>query len=143
MTYQYERTMVCSNCGFTITAKNAGGPMARHAGRCAATPAEVARLVGVDMETPTKDSCWIPTTTTRKGGRAKVSGPNGTERAHIAAFRLANGRYPRHGFIIMHTCDHQNCVNPAHFREGTQADNIRDMVQKGRSRAHGGSPTST
>ena len=34
--------------------------------------------------------------------------------------------------VVMHTCDTPNCVNPEHLRHGTQADNIADMVSKGR-----------
>jgi hypothetical protein len=34
--------------------------------------------------------------------------------------------------VIMHTCDTPNCVNPAHLVHGTQAENIADMVAKGR-----------
>ena len=34
--------------------------------------------------------------------------------------------------VIMHTCDTPNCVNIEHLRHGTQAENIADMVAKGR-----------
>ena len=128
----YDRTVTCPHCGFQITAKNPAGPMARHTNRCPETAADVARLVGVDPAAiKDGEACWLPTVT---AGRAKVAGPQGTVRAHQRAFELHYGRAPHPGMVIMHRCDTQNCVNPSHFREGTQADNIRDMMIKGRSK---------
>lgn len=37
------------------------------------------------------------------------------------------------GMIIMHTCDTPECCNPDHLISGTQRDNMRDCVAKGRS----------
>jgi transposase-like protein len=35
--------------------------------------------------------------------------------------------------VIMHTCDNPSCINPSHLKIGTQIDNIKDRVKKGRS----------
>ena len=35
--------------------------------------------------------------------------------------------------VIMHTCDRPPCVNLGHLVLGTQADNMRDMIAKGRA----------
>lgn len=32
----------------------------------------------------------------------------------------------------LHACDNRPCCNPAHLFEGTQKDNIADMIAKGR-----------
>jgi transposase-like protein len=35
--------------------------------------------------------------------------------------------------VIMHSCDNPSCINPRHLSIGTQIDNIKDRVKKGRS----------
>ena len=37
------------------------------------------------------------------------------------------------GLIIRHECDNRRCVEPLHLRVGTQADNVADMMARGRN----------
>ena len=53
--------------------------------------------------------------------------------AHVLAWVDANGRLPAEGMQINHTCHNRACINPEHLYEGTQTDNMRDMVEAGRS----------
>lgn len=54
------------------------------------------------------------------------------EKAHRAAWMVARGPI-ENGLVVRHTCDNPRCVNPGHLLLGTQLDNIRDRVERGRS----------
>jgi hypothetical protein len=51
--------------------------------------------------------------------------------AHRAAWIIFNGELPK-GAVVCHKCDVPSCTNPDHLFVGTQLDNVRDMVAKGR-----------
>jgi hypothetical protein len=55
----------------------------------------------------------------------------GHKKAHIYAWELQNGPVP-HGMKVCHQCDTPRCVEETHLFLGTQLDNLRDMVAKGR-----------
>lgn len=65
------------------------------------------------------------------GGYGFVQHEGRRWKAHRLAYHLAFGGIPG-GAYICHKCDNPPCVNPAHLFAGTQQDNARDMVAKGR-----------
>jgi hypothetical protein len=48
---------------------------------------------------------------------------------HVLAFAFAYGAPD--GFLVLHTCDHPTCFNPAHLFPGTQSTNALDARDKG------------
>ena len=53
--------------------------------------------------------------------------------AHRLSLELALGRELTDGEYACHHCDNPPCVNPRHLYAGSPADNVRDMVRRGRS----------
>lgn len=54
-------------------------------------------------------------------------------RAHRMAWEMANGPIPD-GMLACHTCDTPNCCTVSHLFIGTNLDNSRDKIAKGRGR---------
>ena len=84
------------------------------------------------------ESCWLwhgAINAHGYGNFAVREGPNRnlkTVLAHRFALTLHGVDIPS-GMQVCHRCDVRNCVNPVHLFLGSNADNIRDMVAKGRS----------
>lgn len=79
---------------------------------------------------------WVGCRDSKGYGVIRVGGKNiGT---HRVAWEMTNGPIPEgggsHGTCIIHRCDVRLCVNPAHLESGSQADNMADMIAKGRAR---------
>lgn len=83
----------------------------------------------VDIQS--SNECWLWTGYRNKAGY----GVYHFNRLRIMAHRLSliiSGSPMPDGMICLHSCDNPSCVNPNHLRWGTDADNMRDMIEKGR-----------
>lgn len=74
--------------------------------------------------------CWQWKAGHSQKGYGAMRWNNVPMRAHKIAWIIANGRMPT--LCILHSCDNRACVNPAHLREGTNADNVADKMSRGR-----------
>lgn len=68
-----------------------------------------------------------------RGTNAKGYGRTRRGLAHRLVWEEAHGPIPP-GLVVMHRCDVPGCVNLDHLRLGTVADNVADMIAKGRAR---------
>lgn len=97
------------------------------------------------FEVDSKTGCWNWTGRLNGSGYGVIAGPINGKRyvekgvnmlAHRASWILHKGEIPKgagaHGTVVMHRCDNPACVNPDHLLLGTQSDNVKDMLDKGR-----------
>ena len=87
------------------------------------------------------DACWLWKGMSRRDADAygifqitfetEYGRATGAFGAHRVAYTLAHGRIPD-GLEILHSCDVRRCVNPAHLRPGTTAENAADKTARNR-----------
>jgi hypothetical protein len=78
------------------------------------------------------DGCWEISGTAIRGGYVPFSFQGRKVLAHRLSWELAGESIPE-GMKVCHRCDNPRCVRFSHLFLGSQADNIADMVSKGRS----------
>ncbi len=87
---------------------------------------------------PIADGCWGWSGSTDNHGYGQISvGSKQTGRmnhkTHRLGYELMVGPIPP-GMKVLHRCDNPICARPDHLFLGNQADNMADMIAKGRDR---------
>jgi hypothetical protein len=92
-------------------------------------PAEVRFWANV-LKTP---KCWEWQAALNQSGYGylRVGAKSEHVMAHRYSWEMHCSAIPQ-GMFVCHKCDNPKCVRPDHLFLGTQADNLRDMWQKGR-----------
>lgn len=80
-------------------------------------------------------ACWLWQRSTDTHGYGQFYIGKKKHVAHRFSWTVMRGAIPS-GLCVLHRCDNPPCVNPQHLFLGTQADNIHDMLAKGRMRSY-------
>lgn len=83
------------------------------------------RRVMVDLP----DTCWEWQGSRRSDGYGQVYIAGKHRATHRLSFYLSNLFWPP---VVRHMCDNPRCCNPHHLEAGTQSDNMKDVVERGR-----------
>lgn len=77
------------------------------------------------------ESCWLWMGNTDQNGYGRIGVLFRSRLAHRLSWEINRGPIPPN-LHVLHRCDVPGCVNPDHLFLGTQADNVADMIKKGR-----------
>lgn len=89
------------------------------------------RLEANIMQEP-NSGCWLWMGTCGSHGYGQLSVGNYPHTAHRLAYEQWVGPIAK-GLYVLHKCDTRSCCNPNHLYLGTQKQNGRDMVERGRA----------
>lgn len=75
--------------------------------------------------------CWIYNGFRNVWGYGRIKSNGENTLTHRLSYIHHNGEIPK-GMLVCHKCDNPSCINPMHLFLGSNTDNIRDSIKKGR-----------
>lgn len=83
------------------------------------------------------ETCWIWTGAKKSDGYGHIAIFGYSTPVTHYIWYITYGEYPSKGKKVCHVCDTPLCVNPKHLFLGTDLDNARDRIAKGRKGSTG------
>ena len=126
----------CRRCGVEFAEKPYGKNMyCSHKCRGEGRRVDPVASFWAKVAKPEGDGCWLWTGGLISTGYGLLSVRGKLTLAHRYSYTLHNEPITN-GLHVLHRCDNPRCVNPGHLFLGTNDDNIRDRIAKGRGRGH-------
>ena len=106
--------------------------MANYTKRIKSYNQEIKRFWGKVKKSVNDKDCWIWQGGTNTDGYGDFYTNNKHIFSHRFSWESTFGIIKEKDLRVLHKCDNPPCVNPDHLFLGTQQENIKDMISKGR-----------
>jgi hypothetical protein len=116
----------CTKCGLSFKTAGARACQVKYQNCCTDQERFWMRIVKVES------GCWLFQGFKDAWGYGHFKGFGKRYQAHRYAFEITHGKRIPAGKLVLHSCDNPPCVNPAHLRLGTNADNRNDSIARNR-----------
>jgi len=85
-----------------------------------------------NCEVITETGCWIWIKCVNEWGYGQIKINGKSLSVHRVSWEIHNNKPVPQGMLVCHKCDTPSCINPYHLFLGTNKDNVRDSVSRGR-----------